>query len=194
MKWLSLLLLLLIYTITGCGLQERETSVQKKEAELAEKERELAEKESNLRLKEEELLLKEQLLNSRKEDTTTANLASLFNPALVGQWNARMTCTETTCTGSAIGDTRTETWDFSFKDGRVIAKAKSGDKIIRTYTGTFQHNLLELTENVEHAAAQPPTTMLVRLTLLNESSMEGQREIIRAGDCRIVYALQLEKQ
>jgi hypothetical protein len=194
MKWLFLMQLFLVYSLSGCGLREREISVQRKEAELTEKERVLAEKETSLQLKEEELLIKEQLYQSRRVDTTTTHDAKLSNPALVGQWHVRMTCTETTCTGSAIGDTRTETWDFSFQDGQVIAKALSGDKLIRTYSGAFRNNLLELAENVEHSSAHPSTRMLVRLTLLNETSMEGEREIIRAGNCRIVYALQLAKQ
>lgn len=182
---------LLFFSISGCGLREREASRQQKEAELARKEQLLAEKEKRLQLKEEELLIKEQLYQSRHLDTVTT---SAFHPAMAGQWDVRMNCIETTCPGSAIGDTRTETWDLSFRNGQIIARALSGDKLIRTYTGAIQNKQLELTENVERPAAQPPTQMLVRLRLVNETSMEGEREIIRAGDCRIVYALQLDKQ
>ena len=36
--------------------------------------------------------------------------------------------------------------------------------------------------------------MIVRLRLVNAGTMEGQREIVRVGDCKIIYALQMDKQ
>ncbi len=51
--------------------------------------------------------------------------------------------------GRLVGDTKTETWDLSYQNDRVIAKAMTGENLIRVYTGTFRNNLLELTENVE---------------------------------------------
>ena len=195
MKWTTHFSLLLIFIGTGCGFQEREASVQKREAELAQKEQALVVRENNLKLKEEELLNREQqLAKAQKPDSLIQPTASVINPELIGAWSARMVCTETTCTGSAVGDTKTETWDLSYQNERVVAKAKTGENLTRIYTGTFQNNLLELTENVELTAAAPATKMVVRLTLLNPTTLQGQREIIRAGDCRIVYDLQLNKQ
>lgn len=187
-------LLLLIFISAGCGIREREAAVQQREAELTQKEQALVVRENNLQLKEEELLKREQQLKSApKPDSLALDSANVFNPGLIGAWNARMVCTETTCTGSAVGDTKTETWQLSYQNDRVIAKAMTGENLTRIYTGTFQNNLLELTENVEHTAATPATQMVVRLTLLNPTALEGQREIIRSGDCRIVYNLQLTK-
>jgi hypothetical protein len=195
MRWTFYLPLLLAFLLlTGCNLQERETLVQKREAELAQKEQALMIKEQNLQLKEEELLKREQQLQTAPKPDSVAQVPTdAFNPALIGKWNARMTCTETTCTGSAVGDTKTETWEISYQNQRVIAKAMTGENLARIYTGTYNNNLLELTENVETSSAAPATQMVVRLTLINPTTMEGQREIIRTGDCRIVYALQLNK-
>ncbi|GEO03034.1 hypothetical protein AAE02nite_06980 [Adhaeribacter aerolatus] len=179
----------------GCGLRQREELVQKREAELARREQELLVKENNLQLKETELIKREQQLKTAPQpDSVAQPVAGEVNPALVGTWNARMVCTETTCTGSAVGDTKTETWDLSYQGNQVIAKAMTGENLTRIYTGAYHNNLLELTENVEHTAAAPATKMVVRLTLLNPITLDGQREIIRAGDCRIVYNLQLNKQ
>ncbi len=195
MKWTFSLPLLFIFLFSGCGLQERETALQKREKELAQKEQELATKENNLQLKEAELVTREQQLNKKPQaDSVTQAPPGVINPALIGTWNARMVNTETTCPGSAIGDTKTEIWELSYQNERVIAKAKTGENLTRTYTGTYQNNTLELTENVEPSPTAPATQMVVRLTLLNPTTMEGQREIIRAGDCRIIYALQLNKQ
>jgi hypothetical protein len=36
--------------------------------------------------------------------------------------------------------------------------------------------------------------MVVRLQVINDKTIEGQREIIRDDNCKIVYALQMNKQ
>ncbi|KAA5543968.1 hypothetical protein [Adhaeribacter rhizoryzae] len=195
MKWPHYLPLLFILMLFGCGIREREELVQKREAALARKEQELLVMENNLQLKEAELMKREQQLKTaQKPDTLAQPIAGDINLALVGAWSARMVCTETTCSGSAVGDTKTETWELSYQNNLVIAKAMTGENLARIYTGTYHNNLLELTENVELTAASPATKMVVRLTLLNPTTLVGQREIIRAGDCRIVYDLQLNKQ
>jgi len=193
MKWIFYLYLLSTFLFYGCNLRERETSVQNKETELAQKEQELTLKEKSLQLKEEELLKREQQIEKQVDSTAQQDSAFIYNPNLIGQWNAKMTCIETTCAGSAIGDTKTETWQLAYQDNHIIAKAMTGENMIRVYTGTYSNNTLELTENVELSPSAPATKMLVRLTLLNPNTLEGQREIIRAGDCRIIYSLQLNK-
>lgn len=186
----SILYLFFLSTIflSGCGLREREISVQKKEAELARKERELLAREEALQLKEEAITKIEQKIDSTRQDSTVN-----FNPAIVGSWSVRMVCTETTCPGSAIGDTKSEIWTLAYQDERVIAKALTDNVVVRTYVGTYNNNTLELTENVELTPGTPSTKIIVRLNLLDENTMEGQRTIIRSEDCRIVYALQLNK-
>ena len=188
MRWLFGLLFLIPFLFSGCGIRERETSVEKKETELAQKEQELDAKEKELQLKEAELIKRTQWLDSTEQDT-----AAMFNPQLLGQWNARMTCTETTCSGSAVGDTKTEAWELTYQNEHIIARAMSGENMVRVYTGTYKNNLLELTENVELSPSTPATKILVRLSPVNETTLEGQIEIIRTGDCKITYALQLTK-
>lgn len=193
MKWIFYAPLLLVFISSGCGLQKREALLQEREAQLAKKEQALVVREKNLQLKAEELALKEQQLlrQGQAADTTSQEAGGIFYPALIGKWNATMTCTETTCAGSAIGDTKTETWELSYQNERVIARAMAGENLVRIYTGVYKNNLLELTENVELSSAAPATKIVVRLTFLNQNALEGRREIIRAGDCRIIYALQL---
>ncbi|HVK96300.1 MAG TPA: hypothetical protein VM368_00715, partial [Flavisolibacter sp.] len=115
-------------------------------------------------------------------------------PVLVGRWTAQMVCTETTCPGSAVGDSKTETWDIQYINNKVIAKAQSGEQLVRVYTGIYTGNTLELVENNESTGTQPATKMVVQLRIVNPRSMEGQREIIREGNCKILYSLQLTKQ
>ncbi len=161
--------------------------MQNKEAALARKEQELIKKEEALQLREEALAQKVQKLDSTQQDST------FYNSAITGLWNVRMVCIETNCPGSAIGDTKSEIWDISYQNTQVVAKAMTDNTVVRTYLGNYANDLLELRENVELSPNTPATEIVVRLTLLNNNSLEGQRQIIRSGDCRIVYSVQLDK-
>jgi hypothetical protein len=106
----------------------------------------------------------------------------------------RMYCTETSCAGSAIGDTKNEQWEISYQDGSVIAKAMSDNKLTRIYIGTYQNDMLRLTSSHEELPSKKVTNMLVRLQIRKPGEMEGQREIQRPENCRIIYGLELKKQ
>lgn len=188
MRWIYFVFILMVIFISSCGLREREKAVQRKEAALTSKEQELLLREEALRQKEEALAQKEQ-----RSDSIPPDSAFTYNSEITGLWNVRMVCIETTCPGSAIGDIKSETWDLAYENNQVIAKAMTDNTVVRTYTGTYSNNLLELRENVELSSNSPATEIIVRLTLLNNHALEGQRQIIRGGDCRIVYSLQLEK-
>ncbi len=183
----SILCIWLVLLVSpGCDMRNREMALEQKEAALAEREQQVSAKENALQAKEEQLLLREQKLDSSLIDSIK------INPSLAGQWAVKMTCTETTCTGSAVGDTKNETWHFSIENNLIIAKAMVGDKVVRTYSGTYVNNAIELTVDVEADAASPATKIIVRLNQVNPNSMEGLREIVRP-DCKIVYTVQLNK-
>lgn len=188
MKW-TLLLLLTIFTCSGCDIREREKALEVKEAQLLQREQALELQRTKLELKEQELTKREQQL-----DSVTLDTALIVDPAIVGSWSVKMTCTETTCPGSAIGDSKSETWDISYQNKNIIVKAKTGEKLERVYTGVYKNNVIQLTENVDVPGTAPATKIVVKLTLLNPTTMEGQREIIREAECKITYALQLSKQ
>ena len=48
-------------------------------------------------------------------------------------------------------------------------------------------------ESRESNTSEPASKMVVRLRVVNEKTMEGQREIIRDNNCKVVYAMQMEK-
>lgn len=173
--------------ISGCGMQEREAALQEKEAALTQKEQELAKREEALRIREEELLSK------HRRDSTQQDSTQVRNANLLGRWEVKMVCRETSCPGSAIGDTKSELWDIAFQQGQVVATALENNLVVRTYTGKYTNNVLELTETVVRSSESPATRMVVHLKPVDAGTMEGQREIIRLGDCRIVYDLELSK-
>jgi hypothetical protein len=189
MKWI-LYLLVPVFLLTSCGLQEKEQALKKKEAQLNQKEQELIAREKALEFKEQELATKQ-----KKLDTLSVDSAFLANPRIPGLWSVKMNCTSTTCTGSALGDTKNEQWIISYEARHVIARVMAADKLVRVYTGAFTDtNTIELTDESGGTPSEPATKMVVRLSIKDEKTIEGQREITRDNDCKIVYALEMGKQ
>jgi hypothetical protein len=189
MKQYMFLFSLTILFLQSCDLRQREEDLQAKEAKVNQKEQELLLKEKTLQLKENELAKKQQQIDSTAIRDTIAQV----NAKLVGTWNVKMTCTETSCTGSAVGDTKIEAWDISYQDKNVLAKAKVNNELVRVYSGTYNGNILELVEAHDTPTTPSPTKIIVRLRLASDLQMEGQREIERIGDCKILYSVLMDK-
>lgn len=187
MQKILLGLLLLFMVLSGCGIRQREVELDNKAAELAKKEQELLLKEKTLQIKETELSERELSLDSTMSDTSS------FNPQISGNWNAKMTCTEATCPGSAVGDTKTEVWQFSYLNQNLVVKAFANNNLVRVYTGGFKDGNIILNETVGATEQSPATQFKVRLTLNNNGALDGSREIERSGECKIVYSLVLTR-
>src|SRR6476469_7482639 len=188
MKWISILLFFLFLFTSGCDLQQKKRELNDREITLNEKEQRLTLKEKTLRNKEQELAKREQ-----KVDTLATDSLRNFNPAIIGRWAVKMTCTLASCPGSAVGDTKTEIWDISYQANKVIINAMASDKLVRVYTGSMSGNTIELEENQGDDTANG-TKMSVSLQLTDNFNMEGKREIERSSGCKVVYDLKLEKQ
>ena len=185
-----LIILLSIVCFSSCSLREREKVVERRTTELNEKEQQLLLKEQTLKLKEDELAIKESRLDSTvrlnpDSDTTRTN------PMYFGNWHVRMDCIETSCTGSAVGDSKIEQWTIDSADNGVIVRARVGTHLVRVYSGKQQGGYLQLSSE-ETGTAGGNVRMLVRLQLSGEV-LEGRREITRPGECRIVYSLDLKR-
>ncbi|HEU0110956.1 MAG TPA: hypothetical protein VFQ73_08780 [Flavisolibacter sp.] len=184
-------LIVMAFLFSGCDIREREMALEKREAALNQKEQELVLKEKTLQLKEESLAQKEKKLDSSLLVDSTR---FIYNPAIIGQWNVVMTCTETTCPGSAIGDTKSEKWDISYEGNKILVKAMDANMVAsRVYTGYFNGNRYEFTHVTEATATEPVTKITVQLQMPTPLTLEGQREILRTGNCKIVYELKLTK-
>lgn len=185
----SYIILLLFVFCIACGQNDRTKTLTTREQEIENKEQQLQAWEEQLRLKEQDLAVRERIIDSLNGDIDTTGV---YNPAIVGSWMVTMECIETTCEGSAIGDTKTEQWDISYQNNQVVAKAIVNKKLIRTYTGYLKENILEL---ITQQTSNPETHMNVVLNTLpaKPNLMEGQRVISQGGKCRIVYKLKAEK-
>lgn len=188
MKFTFIVLLIFIF-LCGCNPKERENALSIRESQIEQKEQELLLKEKTLQLKEEMIKEKEQQFDSTRLDSS-----GMYNPDLIGQWTVKMTNIETTCSGSAVGDKKTETWVISYQNKNLIVLAMNDNKVERAYTGIYKNNLLTLSENVEDVKEDVVTNITVNLTLLTNTEMEGQRQILRDNDCKIIYSLKMNKQ
>jgi hypothetical protein len=185
MKWYLFPLVLFFLIAPGCANERRNEALDGREAALNAKEQELYGKEKTLQLQEESLRRREQSLDSAARPDSSR----LVNPALAGNWSVQMTCTEATCTGSAVGDTKSEDWNLSYQGNALIARASSGGQLVRTYTGFYTGNTVELVEHLDTTGA---VKMVVRLRPTDATHMEGQREITREA-CKVIYDLKLVK-
>lgn len=185
------LLVLLVSFLPGCDLREREEALKEKETTLNQREQELLLKEKTLQLREEDLVQREQRIDS----TRLRDSISVYNASLPGTWDVKMVGSETTCPGSAVGDTKNETWEIAYQENNVIAKAMVNNELVRTYSGFFTGNTLELVDTPrENVPGQAPTRIVVRLRMAKENVLEGTREIERIGECKIIYQLSMNKK
>jgi hypothetical protein len=175
--------------LNSCSLREREEALDKRSVELDQKEQELLLKERSLQLKEEELKKRDSLSGSIALDST-----GMYDPHLVGLWAVKMVCTEATCPGSAVGDTKNETWQVSFQNKNILVRAQAGSQLVRVYSGRLNGNFIELEEDHQTNPTTAASKISVRLTKTDSVTLEGHREINRDGNCKIVYSVNMSKQ
>ena len=179
----------IIVFFTSCSLREREQALDKRASELDQKEQELLLKERSLQLKEEELKKRDSLSGSTALDST-----AVIDLHLAGEWAVKMVCTEATCPGSAVGDTKNETWQVSYQGKNILVRAMAGSQLVRVYTGFYNGNFIELEEDHQNQEASAVSKFNVRLTKTDSLTLVGNREIIRDANCRIVYSVNMTKQ
>ena len=177
--------------MTGCGQVKREQDLVNREKQLQAQQQELI-------LKANELALKETKLNelAKNMDSTHIREDSLHLQfsQLAGNWDVTMNCTQATCSGSAVGDTKTERWIFALAGGSVIAQAYAKNILSRVYIGKYQDGLLQLSAQSADSIADGGAQINVYLRQTSDSlSMTGKRTIIRPN-CQIIYNLSLKKQ
>lgn len=173
--------------MTSCNFQEKENQLKAKEMELNKREQELAIREAALISKEEKLKLQEQLIDSAQK---TWDSVGIYNEVLIGDWAVTMNCTETSCEGSAIGDTKTEQWSIFYENNQVTVKSFFKKKLLRIYKGIYYNNTLKLTEENNTTDAQ--ITIELAFDAKDTKKMKGTRTIIQPT-CKIVYSLDVSK-
>ncbi|MCF3108577.1 hypothetical protein LL912_07290 [Niabella sp. CC-SYL272] len=174
----------------SCGFEERRK-------QLDEREQSLNLREQALMLKEKEVKLKEDSLSKFAATIDSANRLPVpsgipLPDSLAGNWNAAMVCTQTNCSGFAVGDIRKETWLIAGNGTAVTVRAMQGDKLIRVYTGIFTGSDLKLS-TPEPEGTQPSASMKVELKVDQKNRLSGQRLITQADGCETTFKIDLDK-
>lgn len=183
MKIWTLFFVLFTLCLQSCGHKEKEEQLALREQQIAKKEQTLMQWEQQLTVMEKELQQKKK----KQQEDSTAITDSLQAQAVTGKWVVKMRCTETSCSGSAIGDSKTETWEVTYDKGTIV-NAFTGSELSRIYNGSFSQNRLEAVNG------QPGSESVMRVMLeLKGNKMEGTREVERT-DCKIRYTLTAERQ
>jgi hypothetical protein len=181
--------------LTGCRDQRREKQLQQREAALTRREQEVSQRETALALREQSLALKQA---APPQDTIppAAPADTALLRSLPGTWATHMSCIETDCPGSAIGDSKNEQWEFAVEQNTVRATASFNNKVIRAYSGTLEGSELKMTARHIPNETLPDASFTVLLQGAGERRLEGRREISKPtpDNCRIVYALELTKE
>ncbi|MEO6894669.1 MAG: hypothetical protein ABI136_06495 [Ginsengibacter sp.] len=188
MKWIFLLSGIMIFS--SCDLRHREVEVKKKLDEISRREQELGIKEQMLEIKELQLSERQKILDS----TTNIVNDSIFREHLKtqGLWRVDMQCSETNCAGSAVGDVKSEQWNIKVENDQVIINARSNKSVVKTYTGSYVGNVIKLT--AEQDSTEANAKIYVSLQKISDKEMGGERQVIQATGCRIVYSLRLKKE
>jgi hypothetical protein len=177
------LLCLALLAFLGCTDQQQQRALDQRQSELDQREAKLQEREAELARREAQA----------ERPAEPADSLAAVSQGLTGRWMASMTCTETNCPGSAVGDTKTEEWQISYEPPALVARALANGQLVRVYSGFFTGNTVELVERHADSAGQPSIRMVARLSIVDSLRMEGQREITRT-DCKTIYSLQLARQ
>lgn len=192
MKQLLLLSLLLTSVLlnSSCGFEERKRALDAREAVLQDREQNLLLKQKQLAQLEDSIKL-----NLAKQDSATLALKNLGLPlpdSLQGVWNISMICTQTSCTGFAVGDSRKENWTFSGGDSTgVYVKAMQGEKLIRIYSGIYDGSGFIL--STPSSSDSITTVMNVKLSVESGNKLSGTRTINQADGCSSVFRLDAER-
>lgn len=181
--------------LSSCGLQEQRNQLKQESIILRQKEQELV-------LRNQELDAREQLLNERQKKMDSVlvgkdTLSGIY-PAIPGRWLVKMVCTDATCPGSALGDTKVEQWAITFQNNMVVAKAMNNKfQLTRIYTGSIaadgQLSLKAQAPN-DSLSTRQYAQINIQLKQTRNDAMQGQRDIIQPEGCHITYSLDLKKQ
>lgn len=174
----------LSFFLFSCSNQE--------EQQLKERSAALEKLGDSLAIQARELDLKAQELEKREKmlDSTSTNVPEgIMNPNLTGKWQVKMTCVETNCSGSAIGDVRNDQWNIAYRNDLFIVEGITNGAVNTLYTGIYNGQEMQLNSGQTAAG----TVISIVLTPGEAGSMVGRREVTQAGGCKIFYKLNLSK-
>ena len=184
MRIMPLIFFILLSLLTSCSNSEKEKQLEERENSLIIKEKEFAAKEDEYR---NLLTMRDSMIN--KADSAVVKTL----PAnILGRWNGKMICTESSCAEHAIGDQRNDVWEFSENGQTVLAKVTDRSGNLKVYSGNFSGSELKLNSNEDSTATRKTEINLI-WNELQLNTFKGTRKITANNNCVAKFTLELEK-
>lgn len=175
------LLLLLFALGISCSPSEKEKDITIREKALLTKELEFNAKEAEyLNL----VAMRDSLQNAQIEKSSAATVPA----EILGMWNGKMVCMESTCAEHVIGDQRTDIWEFTNEGLRMVNK--SGGE--RLFTAKVEGTQLRLNSE-ESPNINNSTEITLDLTISENGRLKGVRKLTGKDGCIATFSVDLEK-
>ncbi|AKK71449.1 hypothetical protein OK18_01260 [Chryseobacterium gallinarum] len=170
------------FLLISCDYKEKEKNLTEREKQLLEKEKLFAKKES-----EYQALLKMKDSIFAKKDSVI--IAAAWPSEIVGSWNGKVICTESNCSDYAVGDQRTDIWEFDNDSTQPVTKIINNNNLVRLYSGKFENNEIRLSFKTD-STAKKNVEMNVVLNDISDNKIKGIRTITSDG-CNAKFSVEL---
>lgn len=167
----------------SCKEKEREKQLDAREKILSAKENVFLQKEAEF----ESLLKMRDSLYAKKIDSI---VIPTWPEELLGKWNGKVVCTESTCSEYVIGDQRTDTWEFVNDSLQTSVNVYSNNNLVRTYAGKLENNEIKLNFKTDSTSAKL-VDMNIVLNDIMPAKIRGKRTITVNNNCSAVYSVEL---
>ncbi|KIA85012.1 hypothetical protein OA84_00670 [Kaistella solincola] len=182
MKFSLLFLLFFGFCLSSCDDSKKENQLKEREKNLLLRETEFAVKKQDY---ESLLALRDSLENA--ENTADTIAATLLPQNILGKWNGKMVCTESSCAEHVIGDQRNDTWIISAQ--QVIIINKSGSEHI--YTAKFTGSEIKMS-SLNNTTSPNKSDITLQVPAEITDRIKGNRELT-GKDCVSKFSVELEK-
>ena len=184
MKFHLLILFLFGLCFISCDNLKKDDQLKEREMNLLKREKEFATKKQDY---ETLKVLRDSLENAAESTSLDSIITNPIPDDVIGKWNGKMICTESTCPENVIGDQRNDIWIFSKQNLTIINK--SGGE--RSYKAKFTGSEIKL--NSENTTSNPNKSEIT-LQFPNETigRIKGNRELI-GTNCISKFSVELEK-
>lgn len=169
--------------IFSCKENEREKQLDAREKILSEKENLFAQKESEF-----QALLK--MRDSLFVKTKDSVIPPTWPAEILGKWNGKVICTESTCSDYVIGDQRTDVWEFVNDSLQTSVNVYSNNNLVRTYVGKLENNEIKLNFKTDSTAAKL-VDMNIILNEISPGKIRGKRTISVNNNCSASFSVEL---
>ncbi len=180
-KTLFLLAFLPLF-ILSCTEKDKENELAKREKTLLEKEQFFAAKENEF-----QALIKMRDSLYQKEDSV---INKSWPEMITGVWSGKTICIESNCPEYAIGDVRSEFWDFTAEGQKLISKVSNNGVLIRTYTGDYTENKIFLDFKTD-STSKKQVEMSIVLDDIKPYKIKGTRLISVDNKCSAKFNIEL---